>query len=337
MEINALEYKLQKLISQNYTESDFPCLYDQYLRFKNSKPFAGLKILNATPIFSNFYAKLLPLVASGADITLTSPSFINSSDEVIQVLKELGLRYLKEVPIEEKFDYVLDCGGEHVGNFARGYIELTKSGEEKFAASSKSFINVDESKSKLIEDTLGTSNGLIRALEHLKMNNFASYRVLLVGFGKVGAGVYTELIARGVELRVIDPFIDLAGKGIESIRDSGELISFNPDLVISATGVKSAITINGLVQAIKQIKPILVNLGVEDEFGEEFRISDVLNSKMPLNFILNEPTKLKYLDPTFALQNECIKYLIGSELSGKNSVPLEVDEMMCNTFNRFNS
>ena len=42
-------------------------------------------------------------------------------------------------------------------------------------------------------------------------------------------------------------------------------------------------------------------MGVEDEYGETFPADRVLNGKRPLNFLLEEPTQLRYIDATFAL------------------------------------
>jgi adenosylhomocysteinase len=334
MEIIDLERKIIALIEENYSENDYPCLYDQYRRFKTVKPLAGMKILSATPVFLNIYAKILPLVAGGAEITFTSPSFIKSSKDVISKLKDLGFRFWDEVPAEEVFDYVLDCGGEHAHNLAKGYIEFTKSGEQKYSSSSKKYINVDDSKSKIIEDSLGTSDGLIRALRELNIENFHSLKVLIVGFGKVGEGAFKKLMQLGADVKVYDPYVNLTKSKVNFINNTNELIAFRPELVISATGVKSAIEINGFVDSFKMMKPILVNLGVEDEFGEKFLPSEVLYSKMPLNFILTEPTKLKYLDPSFALQNECILFLENFTSQEKIQVPYEMDEHMCKIFNR---
>ncbi|MEG0655613.1 MAG: hypothetical protein RR465_01145 [Mucinivorans sp.] len=45
-------------------------------------------------------------------------------------------------------------------------------------------------------------------------------------------------------------------------------------------------------------------MGVEDEFSELVPMERVLASKRPLNFILEEPTHLRYIETTMALHNQ---------------------------------
>lgn len=45
-------------------------------------------------------------------------------------------------------------------------------------------------------------------------------------------------------------------------------------------------------------------MGVEDEFGAGVPAGRVLEAKHPLNFILKDPTLMKYIDATMALHNE---------------------------------
>ena len=46
---------------------------------------------------------------------------------------------------------------------------------------------------------------------------------------------------------------------------------------------------------------VAANMGVEDEFGTLVPRFRVLNRKAPLNFILEEPTHLKYIDASLGL------------------------------------
>ena len=72
---------------------------------------------------------------------------------------------------------------------------------------------------------------------------------------------------------------------------------------------------------------IIANMGVEDEFGRDVPVSRVLNEKRPLNFILDEPTHLKYIDATMALNNYGIEKLLFETLpSGINFPPRELEK-----------
>ena len=45
-------------------------------------------------------------------------------------------------------------------------------------------------------------------------------------------------------------------------------------------------------------------MGVEDEYGPGVPDERVLEAKRPVNFILKDPTLMKYIDATMALHNE---------------------------------
>ena len=49
---------------------------------------------------------------------------------------------------------------------------------------------------------------------------------------------------------------------------------------------------------------VLANMGVEDEYGPGVPDERVLEAKRPVNFILKDPTLMKYIDATMALHNE---------------------------------
>jgi len=55
---------------------------------------------------------------------------------------------------------------------------------------------------------------------------------------------------------------------------------------------------------------VLANMGVEDEYGAAIPAEKVLNAKGPLNFILEEPTHLKYIDTSLALHAALAELLV---------------------------
>jgi adenosylhomocysteinase len=66
---------------------------------------------------------------------------------------------------------------------------------------------------------------------------------------------------------------------------------------------------------------ILANMGVEDEYGSAIPPSRVLARKSPLNFILEEPTQLQYIEATMALHNEGAVYLVNHPESKGEIIP----------------
>ena len=63
--------KLLQYLESNYAQQDYPVIRAQYNDFQARRPFAGLRILEATPLFFNTIAKFLPLVAGWAEVTLS--------------------------------------------------------------------------------------------------------------------------------------------------------------------------------------------------------------------------------------------------------------------------
>ena len=73
------------------------------------------------------------------------------------------------------------------------------------------------------------------------------------------------------------------------------------DFVVTATGVKGALDRPQIVEALLASNAVLANMGVEDEYGPSVPATRVLAEKKPLNFVLEEPTHLKYIDASLAL------------------------------------
>ena len=67
----------------------------------------------------------------------------------------------------------------------------------------------------------------------------------------------------------------------------------------------------------------MVNMGVEDEWGKAVPPERMLNNKEPLNFILEEPTLLKFIDPTMALHNAGMQVLFNDCGDEKFILPSE--------------
>lgn len=310
-----MENKLLDMIFKFFKKEDFPCLYEQYIRLSKTKPLLGVKVLNSTPIFKNFLPKLLPLIASGADLTIGKIEDFPFDQSIIDFVKDL------RIPIHSPennvtYDIILDCIGSKAHLPARiGYVELTQSGKQHYINHSKPCILVDEIKVKEIEDLLGTSDGFIRGMKKAGITNFTKKKVLLFGYGKVGKGIANRLTNKGADLTIIElksktKFIhDHKVVAADQIKTILEIVE-NSDIIVTATGISNLITNHYPVSPFLYNEKILVNMGAEDEYGHKFSDKQILNNKHPLNFSLPEPTKLVFLDPIFALHNECALDLI---------------------------
>jgi adenosylhomocysteinase len=95
--------------------------------------------------------------------------------------------------------------------------------------------------------------------------------------------------------------------------------------VVSATGVRGAL--DPWAEFLIRSDAVLANLGADDEFGPHMPPDRVLNDKAPVNFALAEPTRLRYLDATFALHNACALTLLeGGQHVGLNRPPRAVED-----------
>ena len=67
-------------------------------------------------------------------------------------------------------------------------------------------------------------------------------------------------------------------------------------------------------------------MGVEDEYGPHVFETQVLHMKKPLNFILEEPTHLKYIDASLALHNALGVALLNTSGKGICEIPKELED-----------
>ena len=71
----------------------------------------------------------------------------------------------------------------------------------------------------------------------------------------------------------------------------------------------------------------------EMKYNIHLKEKEVFNNKAPANFILNEPTQLKFLDAPFALQTESIFTLINQ--NNQSNIPCKkIEEYLINIIRR---
>ena len=108
------------------------------------------------------------------------------------------------------------------------------------------------------------------------------------------------------------------------------------DAVVTATGKCSVVEQYVDKQFFNDKKCLLANMGVEDELGEAIPADMVLNGKSALNFMLEEPTHLKFIDATMALHNLGALYLVeNKDLSGVILPPEQMEQGLLDTTRKF--
>ena len=200
----------------------------------------------------------------------------------------------------------------------------------------------------------------------------AGKKFVVFGSGKVGQGIVLQLLRSGASVHVVtdcsrgsNPFLDANGVPVTDCNDLDAVASLvrSADFVVTATGVKGALDrpqvveallgshavlanmgtgVKGaldrpqVVEALLGSHAVLANMGVEDEYGPGVPTSRVLAEKKPLNFILEEPTHLKYIDASLALHaalgellvNEARECVAGGQdargpMPAKNAGPMD--------------
>lgn len=317
---------MSDVINENYEPREYPALALLADRWMCDRPFEGLKLLVATPIFRNTLVQYRALIAGGAKIfvgyALGNGSAAMPRDEkIVKKLREWDIPVITDEDIKTKkvaddFDLILDCAGQFsFCNPRKGFVELTRSGVQFYEKSAYPVYVADSGIVKRIETTLGTGDGCFRALELLGYRNLEGKKLVVFGSGKVGCGIALQGVRRGMSVVTItDTKKRNTGADFCNVLENNEVriedftndrkvteIVMNSDFLVTATGIRNALTWAAIYAILETDRLVVANMGVEDEFGEMIPAERVLNRKAPLNFMLEEPTHLKYIDASLAL------------------------------------
>lgn len=313
-----------------YRPAEYPALFSQTAEWQDVQPLRGIRILVGTPLFANTLLEYVPLLAAGAELTVATHDAIPYDPALLPLLDQWGLRHVHNDRSGE-YDCILDCGGVHSGLTSKyGFGELTRSGFYHYQQCEQPVILVDDSRIKAIETCLGTGDGFLRGMKQLGYTDFRDRRIVVFGYGKVGRGIAFYAHREGAEVLVVD-------NPETSVQPDLELISrFDREAVlkavrsawcvVTATGIRHAMCGNGAAEEILCGSQLVAAMGVEDEWGDELPKERILNRNVPLNFMLKEPTRLRYIDPTMALLNAAaLELLKGGLPSGIQKIVPDVE------------
>ncbi len=329
------------VLTKVYREEEYPALAEQICQWRGSHPLAGRKIFDATPVFRNTMMKYAALLEAGAELTVGFGRGIPYDAGIVEFLKKCEVRIADASALRDCYDVVLDCAGANTDVKAKyGYVELTRSGLERYRNCAQPVFLADNGHIKEIETSLGTGDGFRRGMIHFGFEDFSGKKIVLFGFGKVGRGIVMYARRAGAEVVVVDDIQKVtvpSGMEAVNLKNRSEIESAVQSAwcVVCATGVRNALCGKMDSKVLVNSPAILVNMGVEDEFGPDVPEERVLNGKKPLNFVLEEPTLLKYIDPTMALDNDGIlEILEGRVVPGLNNPPACLEEKILDTVRR---
>lgn len=338
--MNKTKQQITQQLFQEYPEKLAPFTRRQIKEWQN-QALSGLKILHHAPVVNNTVFKLLPFINSGAEVVVTNPGFMKPSDKAIELIEQLGMRYVDDLSTLHglDFDIFLDAGAElfqTIGRPKYAAVELTGSGDNYYRQAKLDFpvLSVDKTLCKQIETVLGCGDGIFRGIEKLTNQNATKMPCAIFGFGKIGRGLAYYLQAKGQQAHIIE--VDkkqltaakahglatanaLDDKAVKQALDTTEV-------VITATGKA-----NILSHYPKEwfTNKILANAGVLDEFGENFSKDEVLFNKSACNFVLEEPTAIEFIDLEFYVHN--LGALLLKEQQYPNAVsnlPKDLDQQL---------
>ncbi len=313
-----------------YRPAEYPALSSQTAEWRDAQPLRGIRILVGTPLFANTLLEYVPLLAAGAELTVATHDAIPYDPALLPLLDQWGLRHVHNDRSGE-YDCILDCGGVHSSLAPKyGFGELTRSGFYHYQQCSQPVILVDDSRIKAIETCLGTGDGFLRGMKQLGYTDFRDRRIVVFGYGKVGRGIAFYAHREGAEVLVVDnpetsvqPDLELVSRfEREAVREAVR----SAWCVVTATGIRHAMCGNGAAEEILRGSQLVAAMGVEDEWGDELPKERILNRNVPLNFMLKEPTRLRYIDPTMALLNAAaLELLEGGLPSGIQKIASDVE------------
>lgn len=312
--------RLLRLLADRFPASEIPALTAQYHAWRDTRPLAGLRVLDATPLFFNTCVKHAVLLAAGAELTAAYSDKIPYDRAAVELLRTCGVPdCFNAFNTKEKYDIILDCGGLHAGmETMYGAAELTRSGVYRYEHSGRNVFLTDSGRVKAIETCLGTGESCLRALKQFGYDDCKGKNVLIFGYGKVGRGLVMYFQDAGARVSAVDdpavvPAILPDGLALIDRNDADAVRKAVTGAwcVVTATGRANALS--PFADALAASHALLVNMGVEDEFGPPVPASRVLNGKAPLNFILEEPTRTRFIDPTMALDNAGALVLLHAE------------------------
>ena len=298
---------IQAYSRNSYRQEEYPALSAQTAFWQQTRPLEGVRILDATPLFANTLLKYVPLLAAGAELTAATHDGIPYDPAMLPLLNQWGLPHVHNAG-DGSYDCILDCGGVHAElNPKLGFGELTRSGFYHFSRTASPVILVDDSRIKTIETCLGTGDGFLRGMKQLGYNDFQNRKVLIFGFGKVGRGIAYYAAREGAEVIVADrpgvPVPEYVKKISCEDRTAVREAVRNAWCVVTATGIRGAMCGNGAAEELLAGHQLVAAMGIEDEWCGTLPPERILNQGSPLNFLLTEPTRLRYIDPTMALSN----------------------------------
>lgn len=324
--MNEQAEKIRKYLDAFYSPEEWPVLRWQAEEWCKNLPLEGLRVLDGTPLYRNTLGKFMALLAAGAEVWVPSRPTMPYDKDIMGMLTDFGIHQAPRGM--DDFDIILDCSGQFRELHPRlGFAEMTRTGVHRYEHVHDPVILADSGRIKRIETVLGTGEGFFRAMQQLGHTEFEGKGLLVIGYGKVGRGVLHYALEHKMKTCVAD-IADIK----EQLPAGVEYVNARDADALNEAILKSwcTVTATGHIASLRKVlhaddiiasSVLLANLGVEDEYGSSIPEYRVLNQKQPLNFILDEPTSMRFIETTMALHNACALELLTADLPHRSMPP----------------
>ena len=296
-----------------------PCCSNLMKQWQINPPLQGYKAILNVHLTLATLILIDTLLASGLELSITCAPDLVCHDNIKQDLIKAGLRVIEYEDLthyRDEFDIAFDCGAYMLHSLEPkfGFIELTHVPNEYYREAKKPTITIDKGLIKLLETTFGTGDGFLRGMEYLmgkQGRKVTELNYLLFGFGKVGTGIMHCLRKAGVPNQqiviveknslLIENAHEMGYEALNVDTQQGVIRKIIPqiDCAVTATGEANAISPSFKQKDFGSVET-LVNMGTYNEWGPSFSEGRIINYKKPLNFMLEFPTAISYIDPVFA-------------------------------------
>lgn len=315
-------------------------------RYSHEQPFAGTTIVTAHVLVRNALPVAEALWRGGAQVIFANAFPSRSAAPVIGELQRAGVEVLAPEQAVLAGDLFLDVNAV-LGRLRlpRAAAEATRTGVQHYTGLLCPVVSADDSRAKRIEGFFGTGDGFLRAWRTFFPDRpSAGLRVVQFGYGKIGRGVAHRL--RGADMLVTiaeaSPLAlararqeDFPAVEAEPEEDLRHALA-EADIVISVTGIPDQLSRDIPEAWVRAARPVLVNMGAQDEFGPSFRDDEIAGGRqVPFNFHLDQPTRNRYVDPSLAAHLLAMEAVVlRPELfpAGIHPLPSEMDEWLIRTW-----
>jgi adenosylhomocysteinase len=327
---------------------DLPILRALIERYTRDRPFKDAAVVFGHLYVWNSIALVEALWRGGAHLILADAHPSPAAVPVRERLEHHGLPVLPVPSAVRSGEWFLDVGAV-LGRARppRGAAEVTRTGILHYAQIACPVVSADDCRAKRIEGFFGTGEAFLRAWHQLRPDDpLPGKRLVVFGYGKIGRGVAHRLRSAGLEVSVAETEAAVRARahreGFPTLdgEASPELKAglAGADLVIAVTGHPGILSRQLPPAWLRHNRPVLVNLGAEDEFGPAFADDEILGGRdLPLNFHLARPTENRYVDPPLAAHLLALEALLADPTRyppGIHPLPTAMDAWVLESWRR---